>query len=100
MIEITDNAKMALKRSFFRGKEIAPIRIFLQTRSPEDPSLAFGLDQQKETDEVFSVHGFTVLIDRELHKRTKSATIRFSPAGGFRVDSEVPVGMFKSAGGS
>jgi iron-sulfur cluster assembly protein len=100
MIQITENAESALRGFFFRGKEIAPIRIFLETGNSEGPSLEFVQDQQKETDDVCDVKGFTVLINRELHGKIKGATIRFSSMRGFRVDPEVPVGDFKSVGGS
>ena len=57
--------------------------------------MALVLDEPKETDDVFKVNGFTMLIDKDLHETIKNVTVDFSDHGmssGFRVISEVPVG--------
>jgi iron-sulfur cluster assembly protein len=53
------------------------------------------LDEPKENDEVYSINGFTMLIDKELLGQTKEVTVDYVTYGmgsGFRVSSEVPVG--------
>ncbi len=53
------------------------------------------LDEPKETDDVYEINGFTMLVDKELHEKTKDITIDYASYGmgsGFRVASEIPVG--------
>jgi len=53
------------------------------------------LDEPKETDDVYKINGFTMLVDKELHEQTKDITIDYVSSGmgsGFRVASEIPVG--------
>jgi Fe-S cluster assembly iron-binding protein IscA len=53
------------------------------------------LDEPKQTDDVFKVNGFTMLVDKELHVKTQDITIDYVSYGmgsGFRVASEMPVG--------
>ncbi len=52
------------------------------------------LDEPKETDDVYKVNGFTMLVDKELHGKTKDITVDYVSYGmgsGFRVVSEVAV---------
>ncbi len=52
------------------------------------------LDEPKETDDVYEVNGFTMVIDKELHGTTKDVTVDYVNYGmgsGFKVTSEVPV---------
>ena len=101
MIHITGKAEAVLRDSF-KEKGVAQIRIFLQTSGSLGSSLAIVEDEPKESDDVITVSGFTMLIDKELHKKTKDVTIRYTTFGavpGFKIDSEVPVGD-RSGGGS
>jgi len=53
------------------------------------------LDEPKETDEVFKVNGFTMVVDRDFCIQTKSITVDYVSDGmgsGFQLTSEVPVG--------
>ena len=53
------------------------------------------LDEPKETDDVYKINGFTVLVDKELHEKTRNITVDYVSYGmgsGFRVVSEMPVG--------
>lgn len=57
--------------------------------------MAMVLDEPKETDDVFAVNSFTMLMDKDLHKMTKDVTVDYVVYGmgsGFKVTSEVPVG--------
>ena len=56
------------------------------------------LDEPKESDEVFKVNGYTMVMDKNLHEATKNVTVDYVNYGiraGFQITSEVPV-----AGGS
>jgi len=53
------------------------------------------LDEPKETDDMYKVNGFTMLVDKELHGKTRDITVDYVSYGmgsGFRVVSEIPVG--------
>ncbi len=53
------------------------------------------LDEPKESDDVFSLNGFTMLIDKDLHKQTKDVSVdyvSYAMGSGFRVTSEAPMG--------
>lgn len=53
------------------------------------------LDEPKETDEVFSINGFTMLVDKDLMGMTKEITVDFVNYGmgsGFKLSSAVSVG--------
>ena len=53
------------------------------------------LDEPKTTDDVFKINGFTMLVDKDLHEKTKDITVDYVSYGmgsGFRVASEIPVG--------
>ncbi|MDA8308868.1 MAG: hypothetical protein M0Z81_18870 [Deltaproteobacteria bacterium] len=52
------------------------------------------LDEPKETDDVYKINGFTMLVDKDLHQRTRDITVDCVSYGmgfGFRVVSESPV---------
>lgn len=52
------------------------------------------LDEPKEADEVFTVNGFTILMDRDLSVQTKNVTVDYGMYGcgsGFKLTSEVPI---------
>ena len=93
MIYVSEKAEDVLK-DYFKEKQITPIRIFLQTGGWAGPSLAMVLDEPKETDDVYKINGFTMLVDKELHEKTKDITVDYVSYGmgsGFRVASEIPV---------
>lgn len=53
------------------------------------------LDEPTNTDAVFKVNGFTLVVNKNLMEFTKSLTVDFVDNGmvsGFRVLSEVPIG--------
>lgn len=53
------------------------------------------LDEPKVTDDVYKINGFTMLVDKDLHGKTKDITVDYVSYGmgsGFRVASEIPVG--------
>ncbi len=49
------------------------------------------LDEPKETDDVYKVNGFTLLIDKTLHKQTNDVNVDYTDYGmrsGFTVSSK------------
>lgn len=61
------------------------------------------LDEPKENDDIFKVNGFTMLIDKELHKTTKDVSVDYVTYGigsGFKLTSEVPVSAGSGCGSS
>jgi len=93
MVHISDAADKVLK-DYFKDKEVSPIRVFLHSGGWGGPSLALVLDEPKETDEVFKINGFTMLMDKELHETTKDVTVDYVNYGmraGFQVSSQIPV---------
>lgn len=61
------------------------------------------LDEPTNADEVFKINGFTMVVNRQLLELTKSITVDFVDQGmvsGFRVLSEVPIGVGGGCGSS
>ncbi len=59
------------------------------------------LDEPKDTDEVYKVNGFTMVIDKELYKRTKAVTVDYVNYGfgsGFKLSCEVPISSGNECG--
>ena len=94
MIHLSEKAEDVLK-DYFKDREISPVRIFLQTGGCAGRTLAMVLDETKETDDVYTINGFTMIVDKELHVTTKDITVEYvsgAMGSGFRVESEIPVG--------
>jgi iron-sulfur cluster assembly protein len=52
------------------------------------------LDEPKETDEVFRINGFTMLVDKDLHEQTKDITVDYGMHGcgqGFQLSAQIPI---------
>ena len=52
------------------------------------------LDEPKETDDVFKVNGFTVVVDKNLHERTSDIKVDYVDYGmqsGFSISSKEPI---------
>ena len=69
MVKVTESATQKIAE-YFDGKEISPIRIFLNEGGWSGPSLAMALDEPKETDDSFEIGGFTYIVDKEFQTRT------------------------------
>jgi iron-sulfur cluster assembly protein len=94
MITVSEKAQTVLK-DYFKEKEITPIRVFLQTGGCSGPSLVMALDSPKDSDDVYEVNGFTLLVDKELHQTTRDISVDYVSSGahsGFTLTSEVAVG--------
>jgi iron-sulfur cluster assembly protein len=94
MVHISEHAEKVLQE-YFKDKEISPIRILVQSGGWRGPSLAMVLDEPKETDEVFKVNGYTMLLDRDLNEQIKDVSVDYVHYGvgsGFKLTSEIPIG--------
>ncbi|MCG8553031.1 MAG: IscA/HesB family protein [Desulfobacterales bacterium] len=85
MINVTKPAQEQV-RMYFEGKELAPIRIFLNSGGCGGPSLAMALDEKKETDTVFTFDNIEYIIDKDLLEKASPVDIDFAGTG-FRLDS-------------
>ena len=84
MLEVTKSATDEIAK-YFRGKEVKPIRIFLNSGGWGGPGLALALDEPKDTDDVFKINGFQFVINTDLLKQAEPIKVDFSPFG-FRFD--------------
>ena len=98
MIEVTASATNQIAE-YFKGKEISPIRIFLNEGCCGGPSLAMALDAQKATDAVFEIDGFTYIVDQDFIKKVKPIKVDFL-TNGFKVDCAVTFSSGCSSCGS
>ncbi len=58
-----------------------------------------ALDEPRDTDEVYTVHGFTYLVDKSLLEKAKPIKIDFSLTG-FRLDCAIDFGPASAGCGS
>ncbi|WP_020587201.1 IscA/HesB family protein [Desulfobacter curvatus] len=92
MINVSKPAQEQV-RMYFEGKEIEPIRIFLNSAGCGGPSLAMALDEKKETDAVFTFDDVEYIMEKDLLEKASPVFIDFEGAG-FRLESGL-----KPAGG-
>ncbi len=94
MFEISETAKQQVA-DYFQGKEIEPIRVFLNQGGCSGPSLALALDELKENDNSFEIDGFTFVIDKTLMEQAQPVRVDFLGTG-FKIDSSLKL---EGAGG-
>lgn len=91
MINVSKPAQEQV-RMYFEGKEIAPIRIFLNSAGCGGPSLAMALDEKKHTDTVFTFDEVEYIIDKDLLEKAGPVNVDFEGTG-FRLESSLkPLG--------
>ncbi len=90
MINVSKPAQEQI-RMYFEGKEIAPIRIFLNSAGCGGPSLAMALDEKKETDAVFTFDDVEYIMDKDLLEKASPVDIDFAGTG-FRLESGLELG--------
>jgi Fe-S cluster assembly iron-binding protein IscA len=95
MFEVTEAAQQKITE-FFEDKEVRPIRLFLNSMGCGGPSLALGLDEPTETDEVIDVNGFQFVADKDLLAEAQPVTIDFKDVG-FEITSSIK--LAPAAGG-
>ncbi len=80
MINVTPPAQKQVKM-YFEGKEISPIRIFLNSAGCGGPSLAMALDEKKESDAVYTHDGIDYIMDKDLLEKASPIQVNFSGTG-------------------
>ena len=90
MVEVTPSAAQQITE-YFKGKDVTPIRIFLNEGGWGGPSLGMALDEPKDNDSVFDVEGFQYLVDNDLLEKAKSIKVDFLQVG-FKIDSNLTFG--------
>jgi iron-sulfur cluster assembly protein len=97
MVTVTETAKAQLD-AYFAENPKAPIRIFLSSGSCAGPQLSLALDEPKDSDDVFDVNGYSIVVDKELLEEAKPLTVEFGGAG-FAVQSSLKLGGGGCGGG-
>ena len=87
MLNLTTGAKELLDQHFSGKQEISPIRVYMAP-SCGGPSLGLALDEQKDTDDILEVQGYTFLVDKSLMQTAAPIKIDGSPCG-FKVTSSL-----------
>lgn len=87
MINVTKPAQEQVK-FYFEGKEIVPIRLFLNPDGCGGPSLAMALDEKKESDAVFSFDDVEYIMDKALLEKASPVDVDFEGTG-FRLESSI-----------
>jgi Fe-S cluster assembly iron-binding protein IscA len=100
MINVTKPAQEQV-RQYFEGKELAPIRIFLNSAGCGGPSLAMALDEKKDTDAVFTFDDVEYIMDKDLLEKASPVDVDFEGMG-FRLESSIkpPEGCSGCGGGT
>jgi Fe-S cluster assembly iron-binding protein IscA len=95
MFEITDNAKNEI-RTYFSENDPAPVRVFV-ANGCGGPTLALGVDEQREGDEVIAVDELTIVVNSELLADAKPLKVDFTEQG-FSVSSSLAFEEQRSGG--
>ncbi len=90
MVEVTESATQQIAE-YFKGKEVSPIRIFLNQGGWGGPSLAMALDESKDTDNVYEIDGFTYIVEKEFMEKATPIKVDFHEYG-FKISSGVDFG--------
>ena len=98
MFEVTESATKQIAE-YFKGKEVEPIRIFLNSGGWGGPSLAMALDEPKDTDDVFDIDGFKYIVDKEFLIKAIPIKVDFSEMG-FKLDCGIDFGAACSGCGT
>ncbi len=95
MVEVTKSATNQIAE-YFKGKEVSPIRIFLNDGGWGGPSLAMALDEQKTEDHFYEVDGFQYIVNKDFMTKAQPIRIDYNNYG-FRLDSSYDFGVAASA---
>ncbi|HBZ54897.1 MAG TPA: hypothetical protein DEO88_05790 [Syntrophobacteraceae bacterium] len=90
MLTVSESALEQIA-AYFKGKDVSPIRIFLNHGGCSGPSLGLALDDPKETDETIKVNDFTFTVDKALLQQVQPVNIDFRQYG-FKIDCSVDFG--------
>ena len=97
MVEVTVSATEQISE-YFKGKDIQPVRVFLNEGGWGGPSLGLVLDEPKDDDSVFDVEGFQYIINKDLMEKAQPIKIDFLQMG-FKIDSGLEFGSDTGCGG-
>ncbi len=95
MLEVTDTATTQIAE-YFKDKDVAPIRIFLNEGGWGGPGLAMALDEPKDTDNVFDIDGYKYIVNKEFMDKVQPVKVDFLGFG-FKLSCAVEFGQ--SGGG-
>lgn len=98
MITVTETAQEQVK-AYFEGREVQPVRIFLNQGGCGGPSLAMALDQINDNDAVFTHEGIDYIMEKSLMKEAAPVDVDYSGMG-FRLNSSLKLGGRCSSCGS
>jgi Fe-S cluster assembly iron-binding protein IscA len=87
MLHLTDGAKNLLDQYFAEKEETSSIRVFMSPGCG-GPQLGLALDEQKETDDVFDLRGYTFLVDKSLLEVASPIEVDGS-TNGFNISSKL-----------
>ncbi len=90
MINVSKEAQEQV-RAYFEGKEVQPVRIFLNSGGCGGPSLAMALDEVTDKDTVVTHDGIDYIMDKELLEKAAPVTVDYSGMG-FRLDCSLDLG--------
>ncbi|MBW1615779.1 MAG: IscA/HesB family protein [Deltaproteobacteria bacterium] len=96
MLEVTHNAEKEILKHF-DGKEITPVRVFLNQAGCGGPALALGMDNPNEQDNTYKVGDLTFLVEKDFMEKIKPVKIDFSNAG-FNISAGMDFGPSGCAG--
>ena len=96
MFEVSEEASEKIKQ-FLKGREgLQSIRILMTEGGWKGPYLVMALDDQKDTDEIFTERGVTFLVEKSLFERVKPISIDYTHStlgSGYTLKSELMKGM-------
>ncbi len=89
MLNVTESANEEIGR-YFEGKEVQPIRIFLN-QGCSGSQFAMAVDVQKAEDKSFKMGEFTYVIDKNLLIKAQPIEVDFNEWG-FKITSNLELG--------
>lgn len=98
MITVTKDAQEQVL-AYFDGKDVQPVRIFLNSGGCGGPNLAMALDQATDKDVVFTHGGVDYIMEKELLEKATPVVVDYSGMG-FRLESSLELGGGCSSCGS
>jgi Fe-S cluster assembly iron-binding protein IscA len=77
MIDITNQAALEMRRRFGQPGKTVTVRIGATSLDCKTPILAFKEDTEKPDDEILSIEGLTILLDRGLDAELGGVRVRY-----------------------
>jgi len=91
MLELTETARKELE-SYFKDKDMSPIRVYLAPGGCSGPRLSLALDDPRPDDEVLALEGgLTFVVEKQLYAAAQPITVDVTTAG-FAVSSNLELG--------